>query len=125
MTRITRIWAGQPAGVGYPYHCREKSSFFARIFRTRRLPVIRVYPCPSVVNPFGYGFAALGNPWLFGLDYGSESDNSETDSSLDFAKDCGSISPEPHEALTAASREIGRMLGSMIKNPGSFLISDR
>ena len=43
-----------------PYHYREKSSFFARIFQTRRLPVIRVYPCPSVVNPFGCGFAALG-----------------------------------------------------------------
>ena len=53
-----------------------------------------------------------------------DGENSETDSSLDFAKDCGYITPEQHEALAAASREIGKMLGTMIKNPSSFLISD-
>ena len=53
-----------------------------------------------------------------------DGENSETDSSLDFAKDCSYIGPDDHAALTALCGEIGRMLGSMIKNPASFLISD-
>ena len=51
-----------------------------------------------------------------------DGENSETDTSLDFAKDCGYISDEQHELMTNANREIGRMLGSMISNPDPFLI---
>ena len=54
----------------------------------------------------------------------SDGENGETDSSLDFAKDCGYITSEQHAELVALSHEVGRMLGSMIKNPSSFLISD-
>ena len=54
-----------------------------------------------------------------------DGENSETDSCLDFAKDCGYITPEWHKELTAACRQIGRMLGSMIKKPDSFLMADR
>ena len=50
-----------------------------------------------------------------------DGENSETDSSLDFAKDCGYIMAECHKELTALCQEVGRMLGSMIKNPGPFL----
>ena len=50
-----------------------------------------------------------------------DGENSETDSSLDFAKDCGYITAECHKELTALCQEVGRMLGSMIKNPGPFL----
>src|SRR5712664_3170150 len=46
-----------------------------------------------------------------------DGENSETDSSLDFVKDCRYISSEQHHELTCLCREIGRMLGSMIKNP--------
>jgi four helix bundle protein len=53
-----------------------------------------------------------------------DGENSETDSSLDFAKDCGYISAAQHEELTALCREIGKMLGSMIKIPTPFLLSD-
>lgn len=53
-----------------------------------------------------------------------DGENSETDSSLDFAKDCGYITTKQHAELTARCQEIGKMLGSMIKNPGPFLISD-
>jgi four helix bundle protein len=53
-----------------------------------------------------------------------DGENSETDSSLDFAKDCNYIAAKDHTELTAACSEVGRMLGSMIKNPTSFLISD-
>ena len=52
-----------------------------------------------------------------------DGENSETDSSLDFAKDCGYISIEEHQALTAQTIDIGKMLGSMINKPKSFLIN--
>jgi len=54
-----------------------------------------------------------------------DGENSETDSSLDFAMDCGYITAEQHVELVGLCQEIGKMLGSMIKNPGPFLISDR
>ena len=52
-------------------------------------------------------------------------ENSETDSSLDFAKDCAYISVEEHAELTSLCQEIGKMLGSMMNNPVPFLISNR
>ena len=54
-----------------------------------------------------------------------DGENSETDSSLDFARDCEYITAEHHKELTAICQQIGKMLGSMINNPGPFLISDR
>lgn len=53
-----------------------------------------------------------------------DGENSETDSSLDFAKDCGYMTAQAHEQLSGLCREIGKMLGSMVNNPGPFLISD-
>jgi four helix bundle protein len=53
-----------------------------------------------------------------------DGENSETDSSLDFAKECGYISEEQHQTLTAACSEIGRMLGTMMKKSRTFLVSD-
>ncbi|MBT7064724.1 MAG: four helix bundle protein [Verrucomicrobia bacterium] len=52
-----------------------------------------------------------------------DGENSETDSSLDFAKDCGYITPERHAELTEINHEVGCMLGSMLKNPKPFLTS--
>jgi four helix bundle protein len=52
-----------------------------------------------------------------------DGENSETDSSLDFAKDCGYITLSQHTEMSNLSQEIGRMLGAMIKNPTSFLMS--
>jgi four helix bundle protein len=51
-----------------------------------------------------------------------DGENSETDSSLDFALDCNYISIQKHEELTLLSKEIGGMLGTMLNNPESFLI---
>ena len=51
-------------------------------------------------------------------------ENGETDFSLDFARDCHYITPERHLELTALCLEIGKMLGSMIRAPRTFLISD-
>ncbi len=51
-----------------------------------------------------------------------DGENSETDSSLDFSKDCEYISNKQHAELTGICQEVGKMLGSMINNPGQFLI---
>jgi four helix bundle protein len=52
-----------------------------------------------------------------------DGENSETDTSLDFAKDCGYISAQEHAELAAACAEVGKMLGSMIQNPDPFLLT--
>jgi four helix bundle protein len=54
-----------------------------------------------------------------------DGENSETDTSLDFAKDCGYISAEEHQSLASCSAEVGRILGSMIQNAAPFLAGDR
>lgn len=51
-----------------------------------------------------------------------DAENNETDSSLDFALDCGYISPEEHHSLVRTNDEVGRMLGAMIRNPHPFLL---
>lgn len=53
-----------------------------------------------------------------------DGENSETDTSLDFALDCSYISSQEHKDLTAVCAEIGKMLGAMIRRPAKFLISD-
>ncbi len=51
-----------------------------------------------------------------------DGENSETNSSLDFAYDCGFIDKLEHEKLSGLNIEIGKMLGSMLNNPKSFLL---
>src|SRR5437016_10877010 len=53
-----------------------------------------------------------------------DGENSETDSSLDFARDCKYITQEEHADLVPHCNKIGKMLGKMINNPRSFLIFD-
>ena len=52
-----------------------------------------------------------------------DGENSETDSSLDFARDCRYIPVETHAELTGLCHEVGKMLGSMIKHPAPFLLT--
>lgn len=54
----------------------------------------------------------------------SDGENSEADSSLDFARDCQYISADEHELLTAKCADIGRMLGQMMKKSRLFLIAE-
>ena len=54
-----------------------------------------------------------------------DGENSETDSSLDFARDCKYITIQQHAKLVEMSREIGKMLGGMIRNPTPFLVAGR
>lgn len=51
-----------------------------------------------------------------------DGENSETDSSLDFAKSCSYITPAQHKILTGLCEEIGKMLGSMMNKPDQFII---
>jgi len=51
-----------------------------------------------------------------------DGENAETDTWMDFAKDCGCLSSEDHERLVADCRQVGAMLGSMLNNPVPFLI---
>ena len=50
-----------------------------------------------------------------------DGENSETDTWLDFARDCGYLSDEQHRDLVQRSQSVGAMLGSMIKNPSLFI----
>jgi four helix bundle protein len=52
-----------------------------------------------------------------------DGENAETDTSLDFAHDCGYITTKEHAEFTALNHEVGSMLGSMILKPGKFLLS--
>ena len=52
-----------------------------------------------------------------------DGENSETDTSLDFALDCFYISNQEHKELANLRAEIGRMLGAMSRHPAKFLIS--
>ncbi len=54
-----------------------------------------------------------------------DGENSETDTSLDFAHDCGYISTAEHKELTALNHEVGSMLGAMINSPGKWLPNQR
>ena len=51
-----------------------------------------------------------------------DGENSETDSSLDFARDCEYIKNSEHKRLTNMCAEVGRMLGGMLNNPEKFII---
>ena len=52
----------------------------------------------------------------------ADGENSETDTWLDFAKDCGYLSERDHTLLVRKCEEVGAMLGAMLNNPVSFLI---
>ena len=54
-----------------------------------------------------------------------DGENAETDSSIDFARDCEYLSNEEHKKLTDLNTEVGRMLGGMLKGPSKFLLASR
>jgi four helix bundle protein len=51
-----------------------------------------------------------------------DGESNETDTALDFAKDCGFITAEDHARLVAACSEVRRILGAMLTNPAPFLL---
>jgi len=50
----------------------------------------------------------------------SDAEAPETQVWLDFAHDCGYLSPEDRRQLAAGYEELGKMLGSMMRNPEKF-----
>ena len=54
----------------------------------------------------------------------ADAENGETDTWLDFARDCGYLSSDDHTHLVGKCSEIGAMIGSMIGNCKSFLLKD-
>lgn len=53
-----------------------------------------------------------------------DGENSETDTSLDFARDCNYINDKQHDHLTGLCKEVGKILGSMLGNPAPFLLKE-
>jgi four helix bundle protein len=51
-----------------------------------------------------------------------DGENAETETSLDFAFNCGYITQAQHANLVETNHQIGRMLGKMIQNPTPFLL---
>jgi four helix bundle protein len=51
----------------------------------------------------------------------SDGENSETDTWLDFARDCKYLEESDHTRLTERCISVGKMLGSMLNNPTPFL----
>jgi four helix bundle protein len=51
-----------------------------------------------------------------------DGENSETDAALDFAHSCEYLTDDQHHELATIYAEIGRMLGSMIRNPNPFIV---
>ena len=52
-----------------------------------------------------------------------DGENSETDTWLDYARDCKYISVAEHKHLREESEAVGRMLGKMLNNPTLFLLN--
>ncbi len=92
------------------------NEFAMEIFEiTKRFPSEEKYALTSQIRRYAAHFLSKLTD--------CDGENAETDSSLDFARQCGYISPEQHRALTEKCTEIGRMLGGMIKKSESFLTS--
>ena len=54
----------------------------------------------------------------------ADSENSETQVWLDFAKACNYITDDVHNQLTERSEEVGRLINYMINNPGKFGVKE-
>jgi len=50
----------------------------------------------------------------------SDAENSETQTWLDFALECGYVSSEVKQELNDKSLEVGKLINYMINNPGKF-----
>jgi hypothetical protein len=55
--------------------------------------------------------------------FACDGENSETDTSLDFAKDGQYITEQQHKECVSLCTEIKKMLGSMLNNPSKFLLT--
>jgi four helix bundle protein len=52
----------------------------------------------------------------------ADGENSETDTWLEFAKGCGYLGEKEYGRLMSRCQAVGRMLGSMLRDPTSFIL---
>jgi four helix bundle protein len=75
----------------------------------------------SVAANIAEGYRKRQYPAMFSSKLAdADAEATETTVWLDFARDCGYLGPEVHHQLRKACEEIGRMLHTMINNPGKF-----
>jgi len=53
-----------------------------------------------------------------------DGENLETATSLSFARDCGYIEPSVEEELIEQNREVGRLIGAMLKTPSTWTLNN-
>jgi len=76
----------------------------------------------SIAANISEGFRKRQYPNMFASKLAdSDAEATETQVWLDFARDCGYLSPERHDQLTAGYEQIGRMLHGMMKDPEKFV----
>ncbi len=75
----------------------------------------------SVASNIAEGYRKKRYPKMFVSKMAdADGEAAETQVWLDFARDCGYLSPALQARMTAGYEELGRMLGSMILNPERF-----
>src|SRR5213594_3626176 len=51
----------------------------------------------------------------------ADGENAETETWIDFARDCDYLSPQNHALFSKKCHEVGAMIGTMINNPSPFI----
>ena len=75
----------------------------------------------SVCRGIGEGYRKRQYPKHFSSKMSdADMENTETQVSLDFARDCKYISQEANRELRIKSEEVGRMLNHMVENPEKY-----
>ena len=75
----------------------------------------------SVCRAIGEGYRKRQYPKHFSSKMSdADMENTETQVSLDFAKDCKYILQKKHQELISKSEEVGRMLNHMVENPEKY-----
>jgi four helix bundle protein len=89
----------------------ERYSLVSQIRRSSR----------SVAANIAEGYRKRQYPAMFSSKLAdADAEATETGVWLDFARDCGYLTPEVHRELTAAYDEVGRMLHSVMSDPEKF-----
>ena len=93
------------------FPAEERYSLVSQIRRSSR----------SVAANIAEGYRKRQYPAMFSSKLAdADGEATETRVWLDFARDCGYLTPEIHQELTAAYDEVGRMLHSVMSDPEEF-----
>ena len=78
----------------------------------------------SVAANIAEGFRKRQYPSMFVSKLAdADAETTETQVWLNFARDCGYLQLDQHNELSSRYEEVGKMLGSMIRNPEKFIIT--